>query len=215
MPQVDRRQSKNKPQKKSFRFLIALIIVFCVGSIAWGVASILFDASACTAYIEGLKLKRQGQTAAAYKKFLEAEVAIRQTLEARKKQNGSLNADVANDTRNLARVLLELGKTDECLKEFSNAEEMFVRIHAESNIDYTATLQDHSDVLVSQNRIPEAEQLIQKSLAVIKGTPEPDKTGLGYGYQRLSNVYSKLGRVGEAKEAMEKAEIYLNGGTPK
>ncbi len=214
MPQVDRSQSKNKPQNKSSRFLVILITLFCVGSVAWGIASICFDASACRAYFEGINLKKQGLTDAANQKFKEAEVSIRQALEARKKQNGSLDADVANDTRNLAKVLFELGKTEDSLKEFSNAEDLFVRIHAESNIDYPATLQDHSDVLVSLNRILEAEQLIQKSLSAIKGMPEPDKFGLAYGYQRLSIIYNRLGRVGEAREAKAKAEVYLNGGTP-
>lgn len=204
-------QPKKQSTEPGRRFILLLIFVVCVGACVWGVVAQLQNAKAYDLYTKGMAAKQAGRPKEAAEMFNEAAKAMQFALDARKKQNSDLDAEVANDITNLGLCLSELGKTDEALEKFKESEALFERLKAQSHIDYIRVLSIHSDVLLSQQRAVEAEQFCRKALDTLSATQSKDRVSYLYTYQRLRNCLMKQGKADAAREADAMATRYQNG----
>ncbi len=207
----DQPQAQKPSAQPGIRFIGLLIAVCCVGACIWGILATFQDAHACKSYFQGLELKRQGKSEEANKLFQEAENTMQFALEARKKQNSDFDATVANDIRNLGRCRVELGKTDEALKNFQESESLFEKLNAQSNIDYVAVLSDHGDLLLANQRCEEALKVYQQILSTLEKTKSTDKLAWSYTYERLRRACVKLGKPEEARAYEEASKKYAAG----
>lgn len=202
--------NQNTQPNRSKRFIFMLVTATVIGAFAWGMISMLLDADAYNSFEGGMQAKRENNMDLAARRFAKAETSMRGALEARKKDRGQFNAEVANDETNLARVLAEEGKDAEAESLFKQSLAVYDKFGQDALIDHVGAMSHYCDFLTARGRYQDAEPILQQALAALKAAKSPYRTETAWTLQRLAAVYTNTGRPEQARSANQQANELLS-----